>query len=98
MARGSCTPKPWTFFTASSSIFQYHILCCTTLNYLKFLNNTKHSHSSWEGLAELVQQDNPEEIELGKDEDEDEMDLEPNEVRLKQQSVLAALFGSLKED
>ncbi|MBV97807.1 Pre-mRNA-splicing factor SYF1, partial [Eschrichtius robustus] len=54
------------------------------------------SDASREELAELAQQANPEEIELG--EDEDEMDLEPNEVRLEQQSVPAAVFGSLKED
>ncbi|OWK12264.1 XAB2 [Cervus elaphus hippelaphus] len=56
------------------------------------------SDASREELAELAQQANPEEIELGEDEDEDEMDLEPNEVRLEQQSVPAAVFGSLKED
>ncbi|XP_043446157.1 pre-mRNA-splicing factor SYF1 [Prionailurus bengalensis] len=56
------------------------------------------SDASREELAELAQQANPEEIELGGDEDEDEMDLEPNEVRLEQQSVPAAVFGSLKED
>nr|XP_042118778.1 pre-mRNA-splicing factor SYF1-like [Peromyscus maniculatus bairdii] len=54
------------------------------------------SNASREELAELAQQANPEEIQLG--EDEDEMDLEPNEVRLEQQSVPAAVFGSLKED
>lgn len=36
------------------------------------------SDASREELAELAQQANPEEIELGEDEDEDEMDLEPN--------------------
>uniref|UniRef100_G3UFR5 Pre-mRNA-splicing factor SYF1 n=1 Tax=Loxodonta africana TaxID=9785 RepID=G3UFR5_LOXAF len=56
------------------------------------------SDASREELAELAQQVNPEEIELGEDEDEDEMDLEPNEVRLEQQSVPAAVFGSLKDD
>ncbi|KAL0612154.1 Pre-mRNA-splicing factor SYF1 [Plecturocebus cupreus] len=56
------------------------------------------SDASREELAELAQQVNPEEIQLGEDEDEDEMDLEPNEVRLEQQSVPAAVFGSLKED
>nr|KAF6482656.1 XPA binding protein 2 [Molossus molossus] len=56
------------------------------------------SDASREELAELAQQANPEEIELGEDEDEDEMDLEPNEVQLEQQSVPAAVFGSLKED
>ncbi|XP_028635648.1 pre-mRNA-splicing factor SYF1 [Grammomys surdaster] len=56
------------------------------------------SDASREELAELAQQANPEEIQLGEDEDEDEMDLEPNEVRLEQQSVPAAVFGSLKED
>uniref|UniRef100_G1SE92 XPA binding protein 2 n=1 Tax=Oryctolagus cuniculus TaxID=9986 RepID=G1SE92_RABIT len=56
------------------------------------------SNASREELAELAQQANPEEIQLGEDEDEDEMDLEPNEVRLEQQSVPAAVFGSLKED
>lgn len=59
---------------------------------------TPRSDASREELAELAQQANPEEIELGEDEDEDEMDLEPNEVRLEQQSVPAAVFGSLKED
>nr|XP_045010103.1 pre-mRNA-splicing factor SYF1-like [Jaculus jaculus] len=56
------------------------------------------SDASQEELAELAQQANPEEIQLGEDEDEDEMDLEPCEVRLEQQSVPAAVFGSLKED
>ncbi|XP_023364738.1 pre-mRNA-splicing factor SYF1 isoform X2 [Otolemur garnettii] len=56
------------------------------------------SDASREELAELAQQANPEEIQLGEEEDEDEMDLEPNEVRLEQQSVPAAVFGSLKED
>lgn len=82
------------------------------------------SDASREELAELAQQANPDEIQLGEDEDEDEMDLEPNgqgvpngrhmggeatlqgvtlsafpaEVRLEQQSVPAAVFGSLKED
>jgi hypothetical protein len=36
------------------------------------------SDASREELAELAQQANPEEIQLGEDEDEDEMDLEPN--------------------
>ncbi|KAK2093547.1 Pre-mRNA-splicing factor SYF1 [Saguinus oedipus] len=49
------------------------------------------SHASREELAELAQQVNPEEIQLGEDEDEDLMDLEPNEVRLEQQSVSAAV-------
>uniref|UniRef100_A0A2K5CTL8 Pre-mRNA-splicing factor SYF1 n=1 Tax=Aotus nancymaae TaxID=37293 RepID=A0A2K5CTL8_AOTNA len=56
------------------------------------------SDASREELAELARQVNPEEIQLGEDEHEDEMDLEPNEVRLEQQSVPAAVFGSLKED
>lgn len=38
------------------------------------------SDASREELAELAQQANPEEIELGEDED-DEMDLEPNGER-----------------
>nr|XP_045015301.1 pre-mRNA-splicing factor SYF1-like [Jaculus jaculus] len=38
------------------------------------------SDASREELAELAQQANPEEIQLGEDEDEDEMDLEPSEV------------------
>nr|XP_039330604.1 pre-mRNA-splicing factor SYF1-like [Saimiri boliviensis boliviensis] len=52
------------------------------------------SDASREELAELAQQVNPEEIQLG----EDEMDLEPNEVQLEQQSMPATVFGSLKED
>lgn len=36
------------------------------------------SDASREELAELAQQANPDEIQLGEDEDEDEMDLEPN--------------------
>lgn len=36
------------------------------------------SDASREELAELAQQANPEEIQLGEEEDEDEMDLEPN--------------------
>lgn len=36
------------------------------------------SDASREELAELAQQANPEEIQLGEEEDEEEMDLEPN--------------------
>jgi hypothetical protein len=39
---------------------------------------TFRSDASREELAELAQQANPEEIQLGEEEDEDEMDLEPN--------------------
>ncbi|KAL6054721.1 hypothetical protein STEG23_026559 [Scotinomys teguina] len=56
------------------------------------------SDASREELAELTQQAKPEEIQLGEDEDEEEMDREPSEVCLEQQSVPAAVFGSLKED
>uniref|UniRef100_A0A8C6QD01 Pre-mRNA-splicing factor SYF1 n=1 Tax=Nannospalax galili TaxID=1026970 RepID=A0A8C6QD01_NANGA len=55
------------------------------------------SDGSREELAGLAQQANPEEIQLG-EEDEDEMDLEPSEVQLEQQRVPAAVFGSLKEN
>lgn len=41
------------------------------------LSNSR-SDASREELAELAQQANPEEIQLGEEEDEDEMDLEPN--------------------
>lgn len=49
------------------------------------------SNASWEELAELTQQDNPEEMDLGKPEDEDEMNLQPTEERLEQQSQLKKL-------
>ena len=53
------------------------------------------SQASREELTELAQQANLEEVRLG--EDQDQMDLEPNKVRLGQQRVPAAVFRSLKE-
>ncbi|VFV40936.1 pre-mrna-splicing factor syf1, partial [Lynx pardinus] len=53
------------------------------------------SQASREELTELAQQANLEEVELG--EDRDQMDLEPSKVRLGQQRVPAAVFRSLKE-
>lgn len=45
---------------------------------LKQHGHSPRSDASREELAALAQQANPEEIQLGEDEDEDEMDLEPN--------------------
>ncbi|XP_038596385.1 pre-mRNA-splicing factor SYF1 [Tachyglossus aculeatus] len=58
------------------------------------------SDASRHELAELAQQANPEEIQLGEEEDEEEEgeELQPNEVQLEQQSIPAAVFGGLKED
>lgn len=53
--------------------------------------------ASWEELAKLTQQDNLEEMELSEDENENEMNLEPSEVQLEQQSVLVTMFQSLKK-
>lgn len=50
------------------------------------------SDASWEELAKLTWQDNPEEMEMGKREDEDEMNLQPNEEHLEQQSMLPKLL------
>lgn len=55
------------------------------------------SDASKTELAEMTQQANPDEINIG-EEDESEEELEPDEVQLEQKSVPASVFSGLADD
>ncbi|KAE8619523.1 hypothetical protein XENTR_v10009831 [Xenopus tropicalis] len=55
------------------------------------------SDASRSELAELTRQSNPDEINIGED-DESEEELEPDEVQLEQKSVPASVFSGISDD